>query len=159
MAFLSADLKLKLLAGGKFPGPKGGGWFGVVIEPAVGGMTVFVSQTIPATRYSSSSSQSSTVFGLRAGGSLGFQIMHFGALDEKSLKQNGVAFMLAGYGGATGISGADGFTFNASFGPVIGLSFPSYNAGTASYSAFSITGMVLPTGGSIFMSLSLGWIF
>jgi len=28
---------------------------------------------------------------------------------------------------------------NASYGPELGITFPSYNAGTANYSSFSIT--------------------
>ena len=158
MAFLISNIRMRILAGAQFPGPKGGIWNGIVLEPSVAIMSVFVS--LPDNGFGTGGT-SSTVLGFQLGGTLGWQIMSFGKMDESSLKQSGVGFMVGGYAGATGIASVGGgdMMWNASYGPAIALSFPSYNAGTASYSAFSITGMVLPTGSSTLLMASLGWIF
>ncbi len=103
----------------------------------------------------------SATFGFQAGGAVGWQFLHFGTMSEGGLKQHGFGLELAGYLGATGVNPPSGsLQVNASYGPVIGLSFPTYNAGTASYSSFAITAFILPTGdGSVLVSGSLGWIF
>ena len=161
--FFSASLKVKILAGETFPGKAGGSWNGVAIQPAVSGLLVIVPGD------SDIGSSTTTLVGFQIGGTLGYQFMHFGKLDEKTLHQDGVGLLLGGYIGATGISVSDGSSgsdssssiqFSPSYGPEIGLSFPTYNAGTASYSAFNISLLVLPTGSTgTLLSASLGVLF
>jgi hypothetical protein len=81
--------------------------------------------------------------------------MSFGTMDRTTLKQSGFGLLLGAYAGGTGISTGGGagtasssMTWSPSYGPVLGLSFPQYNAGTSHYSAFNMTAMVLPMGDS-----------
>jgi hypothetical protein len=164
MVLANADIKLKILAGGQFPGADGGSWNGVILEPSASLMAVFMSMSMPQTIAGATfqgPAQSSTVWGFQAGGAVGWQFMYFGSLNEDTLKQHGFGLEIGGYVGATGISVPQAsLQVNASYGPVVGFTFPSYNAGTASYSSFSITLFVLPTAdGSVLMSGGLGWIF
>lgn len=160
MLSLTSDLRIKILLGQQFPGPSGGSWNGIALTPSAAIMSIFAS----------GQGQSTTLLGFQGGGSLGYQYMHFGAMDESTLKQGGFGLELGGYAGVIGISEptydmATGqqtqkMVTNANYGPELGLTFPSYNAGTASYSSFSINGFVLPSAdGSILLSATLGWIF
>jgi hypothetical protein len=164
IGFANADLKVKILAGGKFPGPDGGMWNGIIFEPQVSLMAVAISQsqpTIIAGAQFPGNNSTSAAFGFQAGGAVGWQFLTFGTMSEGGLKQHGFGLELGGYLGATGVNPPSGsMQINASYGPVVGLSFPTYNAGTASYSSFAITFFVLPTGdGSVLLSGGLGWIF
>jgi hypothetical protein len=161
ISLLDADIKIKMLAGSRFPGSDGGSWNGVALEPSAAVLLLFESSPSP-----DGTTQSQTLIGYQLGGSLGYQFMSFGKMEPATMKQSGFGLQLAGYVGVTGLSipsangGSSQTVTNASYGPEIGLSFPTYNAGTASYSAFAITGFLLPSGdGSMFLSGSLGWIF
>ncbi|MBX3234355.1 MAG: hypothetical protein KIT84_40525 [Labilithrix sp.] len=156
VGFLSATMKIKFLVGGKFPGEDGGGWSGLAFEPTLTGLMIFSEQ--PATEYTSASSE--VIGGLQVGATAGWQILYFGKMDKSSLKQGGFGLLLGGFVGATGIAASSDIEFSPSYGPIINLSFPSYNAGTAHYSAFNLTGMVLPTGdaGTLILA-SLGVFF
>jgi hypothetical protein len=160
IGFANADLKVKILAGGKFPGPDGGMWNGIIFEPQVSLLAVAL-QTPTIIAGAQFPGKTSATFGFQAGGAVGWQFLTFGTMSEGGLKQHGFGLELGGYLGATGVNPPSGsMQVNASYGPVVGLSFPTYNAGTARYSSFSITFFVLPTGdGSVLVSGGLGWIF
>lgn len=163
-AFLLLDMKVRFLAGGKFPGAKGGSWAGMAIEPAVSLLAVFVDGGPSSGTATCPSCTTTTLLGVQLGGTLGFQYLHFGKLEEGSLKQAGFGLLLGAYAGGTGIQTGTGaeqtMTWTPTYGPVIGLSFPSYNAGTAHYAALSITAMILPMGDAgTLMSGALGYIF
>ncbi|HVJ88497.1 MAG TPA: hypothetical protein VM580_01760 [Labilithrix sp.] len=160
VAFMAVDLKIKFLAGGRFPGVEGGSWSGLAFEPTAAMLAVF--QSSPSSGYSSSESKST--IGVQLGATLGYQYLSFGKMNETTLKQSGFGLLLGAYLGGTGISipdeyGESKMNWSLSYGPVLGLSFPRYNAGTARYQAFSITGMVLPTGDATLISASLGYQF
>jgi len=160
IGFANVDLKVKILAGGKFPGADGGSWNGIFFEPQVALLAVAI-QTPTVIAGAQFPGKTTATFGFQAGGAVGWQFLHFGTMSEGGLKQHGFGLQLGGYLGATGVSPPSGsMQVNASYGPVLGLSFPTYNAGTAKYSSFSITAFVLPTGdGSVLISGTLGWIF
>jgi len=164
IGFASADLKVKILAGGQFPGTDGGSWNGVILEPQVSLLAAVISYSAPqiiAGAQFPGKTTTDVTFGFQAGGAVGWQFLTFGAMNENNLKQHGFGLELGGYLGMTGINPPSGsMQINASYGPVVGLTFPTYNAGTASYSSFAITLFVLPTGdGSVLVSGGLGWIF
>jgi hypothetical protein len=149
MYFLQTILKLEILAGGEFPGVGGGHWNGVLIEPQISSLIYF---------------SHGTSVSLQTGATFGWEHISFSAQDSDSLKQPGVAFSLGLFVGASGekTHGSDsgsGTRWSAAYGPAIGVGFPSYNPGTASYSSTTITLMVLPTSGkSIFGSILLGCV-
>jgi hypothetical protein len=66
-------------------------------------------------------------------------------MDQKSLKQSGFGLALGGTVGAM-IPFEKGDT-TTTYGPVLSLIFPKYNAGTASFSSTQVNFMILPTKG------------
>ncbi|HEY8089344.1 MAG TPA: hypothetical protein VIF09_15900 [Polyangiaceae bacterium] len=163
------DLTIPILVGGRFPDRKGGSWSGIKIEPSGGVilMSMFFSE--------GAISGNGTLFGWHAGGSLAFQYLHFGALNEKTLQQKGFGVAVGGFAGVQGMNGSitstgviAGQSFSqsssisntdASYGPVLDITFPKYNAGTAKYSSTNIIFMVLPTGSFTFITGSVGFSF
>ena len=172
-AFLSADLKLRLFIGGRYPGAEGGSWHGLALEPSAAILAVFASAPSASSSdsYSSSyvpagasSSKTSALLGVQIGGTVGYQYFHFSKQEAETPKQSGFGLLLGAFAGGTGIQSGSGsqssLKWSPSYGPVIGISFPRYNPGTARYSAFSLTAMVLPTGeAGTLVAGSLGYLF
>jgi hypothetical protein len=164
LGFVNLDLKVKILAGGQFPGSDGGSWNGIFVEPQASLMLLIDSYSQPTVLAGAQFPGKNTtdvIFGFQAGAAVGWQFLTFGPMSEGGLKQHGFGLALGGYLGATGINPPQGsMQINASYGPEVVLSFPTYNAGTASYKAFNVTLFVLPSGdGSVLLSAGLGWIF
>ncbi len=134
---------LRTMFGGQFPGPKGGGWSGFGFEVmggfqggggkiSAGGMEVDYEQAT-----------------VSASAGAGYQYLSFGTMDPSTLQQGGFGLFL-GYR----VGGAANFTTttvgdnettddstSVSHGPVLTLSFPKYNAGTAKLRRWTITAM------------------
>jgi hypothetical protein len=109
-------------------------------------------------------SGTSTAKGVRAGSSVGLQLMHFGKMDDKTLKQRGIGVFLGLFAGyqSTSSSNGDGTsttTSSSSVGPQVNLVFPNYNAGTAKYKSSSLNFMILPTGDFVFVSVGFATVF
>jgi hypothetical protein len=144
------DANYKILTGGKFPGKAGGNWFGFAAEPTVGFVLLAFSGF----------GMTSTGTGFRIGSSAGLEVLHFGKLDDKNLKQGGIGGFLGLYAGyqAVSVGGGDS-SGDFQIGPQLELVFPSYNAGTAKFKSQSVNFMVLPTGDSVFISLGYATSF
>ena len=158
----TADLSIPMLFGGKFPGKEGGGWFGIKLEPYVGFSASFGSMTFGGV------TAQINQLAWTAGGRAFLQYMHWGKLDEKTLKQSGFGIAAGGSFGAQGTTTSttvDGqsspatSSTDSSLGPAFELTFPSYNAGTAHVSATNILFLVLPTGSATIFMVSLGMSF
>jgi hypothetical protein len=158
----------KILTGKQFPGPEGGGWLGFFIDPmlsvqgAGGEMTIpeqsIGTVTVPEFR------QGFGMLLINGGASGGLQWMRFGKMDPQTLKQGGFG-LNAGYRIGMQFSqmyveggSGDGQT-DFSHGPVFGLSFPSYNAGTAQLSRAYLQAMILPTGDFLMITVAGGYAF
>jgi hypothetical protein len=145
---VGSAVKMPILVGSRFPDAKGGGWFGVSFEPSAAFFGAFTD----------ASGSTSTSYQMRFGGSVGLQAMHFGSMDQKTLKQSGFGVRLGGFAGANGNGGQGDLSWSPSYGPELGLVFPSYNAGTAKYSALAINAMVLPLKDSVTFVAGLGFL-
>jgi hypothetical protein len=145
---VGSEVKIPILVGSRFPDAKGGGWFGMSFEPSAAFFGSFTS----------AGGSTSTSYQMRFGGSVGFQAMHFGTMDQKTLKQSGFGVRLGGFAGVNGSAGEGDLSWSAAYGPELGLVFPSYNAGTARYSALAINAMVLPLKDSVTIVAGFGFL-
>ncbi|GMV14629.1 MAG: hypothetical protein HS104_10235 [Polyangiaceae bacterium] len=136
---------LRLMAGGQFPGPEGGGWSGVGVDlmgTFQGGFGK-VSAAGTETEY-----EQATVSGSLTAG---YQWLSFGAMDPSTLEQGGFGVFLGYRLGAaatfttTKVGGTENeeSTSGVAHGPAITLSFPKYNAGTAKLRRWTITAMAI----------------
>jgi hypothetical protein len=172
------DLSVKMLAGTKFPGPEGGHFHGIGIEPTVGltggGLEATGGGSAGASIYGA-------IFTYSFGVNVGYQWLYFGHMDPETLKQGGFGifggYHLGGQGSNTWISvyiapqcyagycsqamttTSQSSSFDFSQGPVLTFTFPKYNAGTAHLGRAYITFMALPTGNFFFASVSGGYSF
>lgn len=162
------SLGVKILTGGRFPGTGGGSWFGLFIDPAfsvsgAGGQMTIPGFTVSGIRVSESK-QGYGMLLLNGGVALGAQWLTFGSMDPETLEQVGFG-VNAGYrigmqGSQVYFEGGSGdFTTAFSHGPVLGLSFPFYNAGTASLSRAYVQGMILPSGDMLIVTVAAGYAF
>jgi hypothetical protein len=164
----TADLSVPILLGGKFPGATGGSWFGIKIEPFVGFSATFGSIQEPSVDGYGGGNASINELAWLTGGKAFLQYLHFGTLDEKTLKQSGFGI---GLGGSVGVQGTttqvsmngqsspSTSSTDSSIGPAFALTFPSYNAGTAHYSATNIIFLVVPTGSATIATVSAAFSF
>lgn len=149
-----ANLNLMFRAGMKFPGEEGGMWHGGGVDVYTGifGAGVVAGNT------------GAGMLMWTFGGALGYQFYSFGSMNE-DLSQHGIgifAGLRTGFAHTTvwGQGNSEGVTSNdAQYGPQLTISFPTYNFGTASRSAFYISGFVLPTGDFLFANIQLGGSF
>jgi hypothetical protein len=134
---------LRGMFGGKFPGPEGGGWSGFGMEV----MGSFQGGFGKITAGDTEVDYEQATVSASAGG--GYQYLSFGTMDPSTLEQGGFGLFL-GYrlgGAATFTTTTVGDTKNEdsdssmSHGPVLTLSFPKYNAGTAKLRRWTITAM------------------
>lgn len=149
---MNLELSLDILAGDTFPDVKGGTWNGFFLNPTT------------SLRFArSSGSTDLTMWGPSIGVGAGWQYLDFSALESGTLVQSGWGFRLGyslGYQSQhISVSSGEFGTIESessdmSHGPVIGLVFPSYNPGTANYESSSLTMLILPTGDSLFVTLS-----
>jgi hypothetical protein len=161
-------LGVKILTGGKFPGPEGGSWFGLFIDPSVSISGAGGEITIPAMRIGTvtipEQKQGYGMLLINGGAAVGFQWLTFGSMDPQTFKQGGFGLQ-AGYRlGAQGSqmyfeNSSGDFTTDFSHGPVLGLTFPSYNAGTAHLSRAYVQGMILPAGDLLVITIAAGYAF
>ncbi|MCE7929673.1 MAG: hypothetical protein DYG91_14435 [Chloroflexi bacterium CFX7] len=134
---------LRTMFGGQFPGPEGGGWSGVGLElmGTFGGGAGKIDAAGTEVDY-----EQATV---SANVGAGYQYLKFGSMDPKTLQQGGFGLFLGYRVGAaanfTTTKVGDKETTNddtsMSHGPVLTLSFPKYNAGTAKLRRWTITAM------------------
>ncbi|MCC6900560.1 MAG: hypothetical protein IT377_16395 [Polyangiaceae bacterium] len=136
---------MRLMVGGQFPGPEGGGWSGLGLDVIgtfqggfgkadAGGSEVEYEQA-----------------GISGSATAGYQYLSFGSMDPKTLEQGGFGVFL-GYrvGGAVtttkstvGDMENEDTTTGVAHGPALTLSFPKYNAGTAKLRRWTISAMAL----------------
>ena len=163
-----ADLSIPMLFGGKFPGKEGGGWFGIKLEPYVGFSYATGSFTVPSVQGYGGGTAQINMLAWTVGGRALLQYMHWGKLDEKTLKQSGFGVVAGGSFGAQGTtstlsqngqSSPATSSTDSSLGPEFGFTFPSYNAGTAHLSSTNILFLVLPTGAATIFMVSAGFSF
>ena len=136
---------MRLMVGGQFPGPEGGGWSGLGLDlmgTFQGGFGKIDSGGTEVEYEQANVSASVTA---------GYQYMRFGTMDPETLQQGGFGVFL-GYraGGAatftkTTVGGIENeeTTTGVAHGPSLTLSFPKYNAGTAKLTRWTITAMAL----------------
>lgn len=166
------SLGAKILTGARFPGADGGSWFGFAVDPAVSVSGAGGQITIPAMRISyygttTTVPESSQGFGMllvNGGVTLGGQWFYFSRMNKDTLKQGGiglnVGYRLGGQWSQMYMknSSSNGST-SFSSGPVFGVSFPSYNAGTASLQRAYVQAMILPTGDMFMVTVAAGFAF
>ncbi len=130
--------------GGQLPGTEGGTWHGIGLEPGLQLM------------YFGSDGGG---YGLmNFGASASYTGLKFGEMDTSTLKQSGVGWTLGLRLGAA-IALQDDSEPSFSWGPQFRLSFPDYNAGTATVSDTNVTLFILPTGDITVISAQLGFGF
>jgi hypothetical protein len=164
---------------GQFPGPEGGTLSAFDVAVEAGGMAGVVSVDTsgfagfgltrqPVIDYdyqktggsggssgAGESSDSTAFYGGRGQLELAYLWTRFSAMDPATLKQSGFGFRLGVTGGVQ-VEGSRGGSVSPTIGPLLGLEFPSYNAGTAHYSAVSFNAMIIPIGGlSAYGSLNI----
>ena len=144
---LSTSVSLRILAGSRFPDENGGNWFGFFAEPSIG--SGFGQAKV------NSESRSSTTFMIS--GAAGGQWMNFGAQKDQNSRQRGFGLAAGIVGSAMWIKGMQGSS--QSIGPTFNLIFPSYNPGTADYSAFQLNLMILPAKGVTTMIAGMSLMF
>lgn len=143
-------ISVRFLIGSRFPGRRGGSWFGAYFEPTAGGGYVGVSVKQERICVSgagcfgggTTSSSAGTFLGTFGAG---VQWMHFGSIDVRTKKQSGFGLALGGLVGYQDTFFSGGSSGSVTYGPQLSLIFPSYNAGTASFSALQFNVLVLPT--------------
>jgi hypothetical protein len=156
------DLRLSRLWA-SFPGESGGSFVGFSLGARLSGFALAGSSNVVVPGFGSFSNDI-LLFRGEAAAEAGLVIMGFGAMNPETLEQHGFGVRLAGFAGASlGVQSIDGVSgepeVSPVYGPLLALEFPSYNAGTADYSAFSIFGLVIPTGSSVTVSGSLSFAF
>jgi len=124
-------LGLRTFFGGPLPGAEGGSWSGGGIH-VLGHLQVADGTVMD---------EKQTYGVIQLGGNLGYQYYHFGQLDTKSLRQNGVG-VFAGWRLAYQLAGTSDPEWSFGHGPTFSLSFPTYNAGTARVFSWNINGLV-----------------
>lgn len=97
------SVSFRAMMGTRLPGPSGGVWFAAYVEPTFAGqgvaMTVktprmcMMGHCVPESTHTSGAG----VLMVQAG--LGLQLLHFGRMDKKSLKQSGIGVALGGTAG------------------------------------------------------------
>lgn len=136
---------MRLMAGGRFPGPEGGGWSGLGLDLMGTFQGGFGKVDTGGTEVEYEQANVS------ASVTAGYQYMRFGTMDPETLQQGGFGVFL-GYraGGAatftkTTVGGTENeeTTTGVAHGPSLTLSFPKYNAGTAKLTRWTITAMAL----------------
>lgn len=143
-AFGGAGLRWRGLAG-HLPGPEGGG----LIALHIGLNADFLGGALIGRG-------GRPLFAFTGTGELGLVLGSFGALDDATLQQDGVAFRIGISAGGTVIPDLGS---SPNVGPLIALEFPKYNAGTAHCSSFAINVMVVPGAGGVSVSGGIGWQF
>jgi hypothetical protein len=151
----NAALSVRMLMGSQFPGKTGGSWFGVFLEPTFSGGGTAITIKIPAqcfpTGFGGSYCTTATKQTDGAGIIIstmgaGLQWMYFGSRDAKTKKQSGFGIALGGVVGyQKTFAKGDNSPGSATYGPQLSFLFPSYNAGTTSFSSFQLNFFVLPT--------------
>jgi hypothetical protein len=101
-------------------------------------------------------SDASALAMLRAQAELCYLWTKFEPMNPETLEQGGFGFRVGLSVGATFVEGGD---VSPSIGPVIGLEFPEYNAGTATFSSESVTALVVPVAGAISFSVAYSATF
>ena len=152
-------LSVRVLAGSRFPGRTGGSWYGVYFEPTLGGAYTSISVkterqcfTVATTTECAGGEAQTSSAGLFLGtGGLGLQWMYFGVRDAKTKKQGGFGLALGGVAGYQYTATKGGGSGAATYGPQLSLIFPTYNAGTTSFSSFQVNFFVLPTKDFVFV--------
>ncbi len=161
---------------GKFPGAQGGilNAFDLALE--VDGQAGGAAMSVPGTPNVSFNARTGQVtttpgrsqtqfFGFGGGQAFleaTYLFTYYGAMNPQSLAQSGFGFRLGAMGGGrmnAQLSGGGSPQFSPIVGPVIGLEFPDYNAGTASLSSISFNAMVIPLPGALYAFGSLGFLF
>jgi hypothetical protein len=162
------SLGAKTLFGQQFPGADGGSWFGVGIDPAVAVSGSGGKINIPAITIDSyTEPASSQGFGeliVDGGVSAVVQWLYFGGMDPTTLKQSGFGLNVGYHLGvqysdffSSGSSGSS--STSVSQGPVFGMTFPDYNAGTAKLQRTYIQGMIIPTSNLLVVTIAAGFAF
>jgi hypothetical protein len=139
--------------GGQLPGEEGGSWSGLGLDA-----TLHVQQgsgSVEAAGQEFDVKQTTTAIG----GQIGYQYLHFGPLDPVDLKQSGVGLFFGArvaYQSSETEDGGEGSSGTA-YGPVLSLSFPSYNAGTTSMSRWTISAVGLYIENFLLVSTGAGY--
>lgn len=170
------SIGVKTLFGKRFPGTAGGSWWGFGFDPNVsfsgaGGSFTTPGYSIPS-GYGTTTSIPPTKSGfgmliVDGGASATVQWLDFGSMDPETLKQSGFG-LDAGY--HLGIQYSDSFSAGStgasshsntavSQGPVFGMTFPDYNAGTASLHRAYVQGMILPSSDMLLITIAAGYAF
>ncbi len=144
--------------GGRLPGAAGGGWSGLGLDLQLGIAAGQVEVDVYDPYYGSEPLQVDYQLGSLST-AVGWQYLHFRTLDPVTLAQGGFGLFLGYRAGINKDLINDEAEVTVSHGPQLGISFPRYNAGTASVSDFTIKGMILPTGDMTLFALSLGFGF
>ncbi len=147
---------LRMMFGGQFPGPDGGGWSGLGLEFMAGYQGGGGSISAGGTDIDYSQGQ------LYAAAGAGYQYMKFGSMDPQTLKQSGFGLFLGyRFGGSlsqttVGDNEADAQT-GTTHGPMITISFPQYNAGTAKLQRWTLTVMGMYISDFVFLTAGAGY--
>jgi hypothetical protein len=180
-----ADFNLMYRVGGKLPGPEGGGWLGFGANASVGifgagivltntdnttdgagmllingGLTAGV-QLLSFGKMDPDSLVQKGV-GVFVGGRVGVaDVQVFGGGNNNNNSSPGPSAPSSSSSNSSCSSTTNGSTSCtfAQYGGVLELSFPSYNAGTSSRSAFYIDATLLPTDEFLFTSILFGGSF
>ncbi|MBK7586271.1 MAG: hypothetical protein IPI67_39560 [Myxococcales bacterium] len=136
---------LRLMAGGQFPGPEGGGWSGLGLDLMGTFQGGFGSVTAGNTEVKYE--QATVSASLTAG----YQWLRFGTMEPATLEQGGFGVFLGYRAGAAatftttkvGDKENEDSSSSVAHGPVLTLSFPKYNAGTAKLRRWTISAMAI----------------
>lgn len=147
---------LRMMFGGQFPGPGGGSWSGVGME-LMGGLSVGGGSMDAAGQ--SMDIEQGMFYGAA---SAGYQYLKFGSMDPQTLKQSGVGIFLGyRFGGqysSTKVGEMEPSTSSGTtHGPVLTLSFPKYNAGTAKLQRWTVTVMGMYIEDFLFVTAGAGY--
>ncbi|MEQ9504563.1 MAG: PDZ domain-containing protein [Deltaproteobacteria bacterium] len=127
--------------GGTLPGPDGGGMAGIDFATD---FSIGASHMSFETDFFTSET---TSFVTRSVAELSFAFGGFSAMNSGDLKQAGVALRLGGFAGVTtslATSNEAELDVSPTYGPVLALELPSYNAGTTEYSSTSASLIIIP---------------
>ncbi len=156
ITILTASFALRLRRiSGQFPGAEGGTLSALDMAAEAGAMVGKVDVDYSGLGRFAPESESTGFLAARGQLELAYLWTRFQPMDPATLVQSGFGVRLGVMGGAQLEVTRDG-SLSPTIGPLLGLEFPTYNAGTAKFSSVSINAIIIPIGGlSAFASMNL----
>lgn len=139
-----------------FPDASGGPWQGITLHPTVGFFGAGLVYDV------NGSTDGAGLTMLNAGVNAGYEYLSFGSMNPATLEQKGWGLFAGyrlGYAQTKVIQSQTVTSGDLSHGPVLGITFPKYNAGTSHVEKGYLNVLLLPTGDFLFFMLTGGYQF